>query len=76
MLRLGPSLAAALLDSLVEQPAAFPGIGVSWRTEVGGEINILTSVVRTCVDEGRDVYARNNGAGLRSGQLPRHTTIP
>ena len=36
MLRLGPSLAAASLDSLVEQPTAFPGIGMSWRTEVGG----------------------------------------
>ena len=36
MLRLGPLLAAALLDSLVEQPAAFPGIGMPWRTEVGG----------------------------------------
>ena len=36
MLRLGPSLDAALLDSLFEQPAAFPGIGMSWRTEVGG----------------------------------------
>ena len=51
MLRLGPLLAPALLgtrrvsarqgwegekSSLFEQPAAFPGIGMSWRTEVGG----------------------------------------
>jgi hypothetical protein len=30
--RLGPSLAAALLDSLFEQPAVFPGIAMSWPT--------------------------------------------
>jgi hypothetical protein len=65
MLRLGPALAAALPDSLFDQPVlseveVYLG-GLGWV----GEINILTSLIKACLVGNHDVGARNSRSEFR-----------